>query len=100
MGITTIISMSVILWVFLDRVKKAWASISFGNWITTGIATTVGIAFAFGYDLDLLVSLNIMDAISFGGKIFAGLSIAGSSSVINEIISGLKVTRNANDTTE
>lgn len=95
MNLITITIMSVILWVFIDRAKKAWETVSFGQWITSGIAVAAGLALAFSYNLDLLVSLNVVDAISIGGKIFAGLAIAGSSSVINEIIAGVKGIQNS-----
>lgn len=82
----TIIIFSVILWVFIDRAKKLWAGVSWGNWITTGIAVVCGMLLAFGYSLDLLAALGVCEVQTIGGQIFAGLAIAGGSSVVNELL--------------
>ena len=89
MGISTIIMFSVILWVFLDRAKKLWANITWGKWITNIAAAAAGLGIAFGYGMDLLVALGIESAASVGGMIFAGLAIAGGSSVIHEVITSV-----------
>lgn len=85
-ALATIMALSIILWIFLDRVKKLWANVSWGGWITTIIAAGCGLAISFGYNLDLLVALDVIAEASIGGTIFAGLAIAGGSSIINEII--------------
>lgn len=82
----SIIIFSVILWVFIDRAKKMWANVSWGNWITTCIATACGLLLAFGYGLDLLSALGVCEFQTIGGHIFAGLAIAGGSSVVNELL--------------
>jgi len=89
MDITTITMFSMILWVFLDRAKKLWQDVPWGKWVTTGAAVAIGVALAFAYGMDLFCALNL-GAESIGGKIFAGLAIAGGSSAINEILAGIK----------
>jgi len=91
MDITTIMMFSMILWVFLDRAKKLWENVSWGKWVTTGVAAAAGLAMAFAYGMDLFAALGISTA-SVGGKVFAGLAMAGGSSVINEVITGIKKT--------
>lgn len=88
---STIIIFSVILWVFLDRAKKLWCECSWGKWVTTGVAAAVGLLISFGYDLDLLIAVAAADVASIGGRIFAGLAIAGGSSVINELLAKLNM---------
>lgn len=85
-----ILMFSAILWVFLDRAKKMWADVRFGNWITTAVATAAGMALAFGYGLDLLAAVGLTQAVTFGGQVFAGLAVAAGSSCINEIIEKTK----------
>ena len=89
MDITTIMMFSMVLWIFIDRAKKLWENVPWGKWITTGVAVAAGLAMAFAYGMDLFVALN-MGAESIGGKIFAGLAMAGGSSVINEVLAGIK----------
>ena len=57
-----------------------------GKWITTGLALIAGLFIAFGYQLDLLLSIGLTEATSIGGKIFAGLAVAAGASCINEIL--------------
>ena len=84
--LATITALSLIMWVFLDRAKKLWAGVSWGRWLTTGIAVAAGLLLAFGYKMDLLNAFGVCGCITTGGQIFAGLAIAGGSSVLNEII--------------
>ena len=78
-----ILMFSAILWVFIDRAKKLWAGLSWGNWLTTGVAVAVGCLLAFGYGLDLLLAVGLTESMSIGGQIFAGLAVAAGSSCIN-----------------
>lgn len=87
---TMIVSFSVVLWIFIDRAKKLWATSKYASYITTAIALACGMALAFGYGLDLLTALNLHDSQTLGGQIFAGLALAGGSSVINELLSKFK----------
>lgn len=81
-----ILMFSAILWVFIDRAKKLWAGLSWGKWLTTGVAVAVGFLLAFGYGLDLLLAVGLTESMSIGGQIFAGLAVAAGSSCINEIL--------------
>ena len=81
-----ILMFSAILWVFIDRAKKLWAGLSWGNWLTTGMAVATGVLLAFGYGLDLLLAVGLTEGMSIGGQIFAGLAVAAGSSCINEIL--------------
>ena len=96
-ALAVIMALSVILWIFLDRVKKLWTNVSWGGWITTIIAVGCGLAISFGYNLDLLVALDVIADASIGGTIFAGLAIAGGSSIINEIIARIKGGSNSSE---
>ena len=81
-----ILMFSAILWVFIDRANKLWAGLSWGNWLTTGVAVATGFLLAFGYGLDLLLAVGLTEGMSIGGQIFAGLAVAAGSSCINEVL--------------
>lgn len=83
---TQIISFSIIVWIFIDRVKKLWERSKFSSIITSGVALLFGLLIAFYYKLDLVVALEIVEEASFIGYIFTGLAIMGGSACINEIL--------------
>lgn len=83
---TSIISFSVIVWIFIDRFKKLWQSNKYSSIITSGIALLFGLAIAFLYNLDLVVELELSEQSTILGYIFTGLAIMGGSSCINEIL--------------
>ena len=66
--------------------KEIMGGLSWGNWLTTGVAVAVGFLLAFGYGLDLLLAVGLTESMSIGGQIFAGLAVAAGSSCINEIL--------------
>ena len=77
---------SAVLWVFLDRSKKIWAQVSWGNWLTISLAAATGLILAFGYKLDLLMAVGLTRELTVGGQIFAGLAVAAGSSCIHELL--------------
>lgn len=83
---TSIISFSVIVWIFLDRLKKLWQSNKYSSIITSGLALLFGLAIAFLYNLDLVVELALSEQPTILGYIFTGLAIMGGSSCINELL--------------
>lgn len=83
---TSIISFSVIVWIFLDRFKKLWQSNKYSSIITSGLALLFGLAIAFLYNLDLVVELSLSEQSTILGYIFTGLAIMGGSSCINELL--------------
>lgn len=83
---TQIISFSIIVWIFIDRVKKLWVHSKFSSIITSVVALLCGLLIAFYYRLDLVVALEIVTEPSFIGYVFTGFAIMGGSSCINEIL--------------
>lgn len=83
---TSIISFSVIVWIFLDRFKKLWQGNKYSSLITSVMALLLGLAIAFLYDIDLIVELALSEQPTILGHIFTGLAIMGGSSCINEIL--------------
>lgn len=87
---TTIISFSIIVWIFIDRIKKAWEHCKHASLITSALAFGIGALVSFLYKLDLLTALEIVPNESIVGYIFTALAIMGGSSCIAEIIGRLK----------
>lgn len=83
---TQIISFSIIVWIFIDRVKRLWEQSKFSSIITSLVALASGLLIAFFYKLDLVVALEIATEPSFIGYVFTGFAIMGGSSCINEIL--------------
>lgn len=83
---TSIISFSVIVWIFLDRFKKLWQGNKYSSLITSVMALLLGLDIAFLYDIDLIVALDLSEKATVLGHIFTGLAIMGGSSCINEIL--------------
>ena len=83
---TQIISFSIIVWIFIDRVKRLWEQSKFSSTITSLVALASGLLIAFFYKLDLVVALEIVTEPSFIGYVFTGFAIMGGSSCINEIL--------------
>lgn len=83
---TQIISFSIIVWIFIDRVKKLWGQSKFSSIITSVVALTAGLLIAFYYKLDLVVALELSSEASIIGYVLTGFAIMGGSSCINEIL--------------
>lgn len=83
---TQIISFSIIVWIFIDRVKKLWERSNISSIITSIVALLFGLLIAFYYRLDICVALELAEENSFIGYILTGMAIMGGSSCINEIL--------------
>ena len=83
---TQIISFSIIVWIFIDRVKKLWEHSKLSSIITSVVALLCGLLIAFYYRLDLVVALEIVTEPSFIGYVFTGFAIMGGSSCITEFL--------------
>lgn len=89
-SLTLILALSAIIWYCVDRVKVMWANIPYGKYITTAMAGLLGAAAVFGYGLDLICALSIVDRITVAGQIITVLALMGGSSAISEIITRIK----------
>lgn len=85
-----ILSISLIIWILIDRFKPFWKDLKYGSYITTAVALTMGILCAFTYQLDIIYELGLNDAVSLLGEILTAIALTGGSSCIAEIIEGCK----------
>ena len=85
-----ILMLSAVMWYVIDRVKPYWANVSWGKYITMGIAALFGFALSFGYQLDIVYALGLVTEVGVIGQVLTALVLMGGSSAVSEIISKVK----------
>ncbi len=85
-----ILSISLIIWILIDRFKKLWSETKYGSYITTAVALVLSLLATFSYQLDMMVELGLVDTVSLLGEVLTALALTGGSSCIAEIIKGCK----------
>lgn len=90
-SIALILALSAIIWYVVDRFKPVWSNERWGKYVTTAVAGVLGAAVVFGYDLDLICAMGIVQDTSLVGQILTVLSLMCGSSAISEIIARIKV---------
>lgn len=85
-----ILSISLIIWILIDRFKSFWKDLKYGKYITTAVALVLGLLCAFTYQLDIIFELGLNDSVSLLGEILTAVALTGGSSCIAEIIEGCK----------
>jgi hypothetical protein len=88
--LTLIIALSAILWYLIDRFKPIWEPFSFGKYVTMVVACAGGAAFAFGFNLDILVACGLITEVSVIGLVITTLCFMAGSSAVSEIIRKIK----------
>lgn len=89
-NLTIIVLLSAIIWYCIDRFKPIWSNKSWGKYITTAAAGALGAAVVFGYNLDLIYAIGIVNEITIIGKLITVLAFMCGSSAISEIIARIK----------
>ena len=89
-NLTIIVLLSAIIWYCVDRFKPIWTNKSWGKYITTAVAGVLGAAVVFGYNLDLIYAMGIVNEITVIGKLITILAFMCGSSAISEIIARIK----------
>ena len=82
-----IVALSAILWYVVDNLKdKIWAGTKYSSYITIAVAALGAFALVFGYGLDIIFALGIVDHITIVGEILTALAMMSGSAVVSEII--------------
>lgn len=89
-NLTIIVLLSAIIWYCVDRFKPIWSNKSWGKYVTTAAAGILGAAVVFGYNLDLIYAMGIVNEITIIGKLITVLAFMCGSSAISEIIARIK----------
>lgn len=90
-SVTLILALSSIIWLIVDRMKPLWADLTWGKYITTAMAAVLGAIGVFGFELDLICALGVVEEVCVGGQLLTVLALMSGSSVISEIINRVKV---------
>ena len=82
-----ILALATILWYVVDNLKdKLWAGTSYSSYVTIAVAAIGSFALVFGYGLDLICALGIVDHVTIIGEIVTALAMLSGSAVISEIV--------------
>lgn len=85
--IMIIIALSAILWYVIDNLKeKIWGGTKYSSYITIAIAALGSFALVFGYGLDIIFALGIVDHITVIGEVLTALAMMSGSAVVSEIV--------------
>lgn len=89
--IQSIVIVSTILWLLVDWLKPIWENVSISRYLTMAVALIGAIGLVLTFKFDLFVALDISEASTIIGEVFAVLSITAGSGLINEIIKAVGI---------
>lgn len=82
-----IVALSAILWYVIDNLKeKIWGGTNYSSYITIAVAAIGSFALVFGYGLDIIFALNIVDHVTVIGEVVTALAMMSGSAVVSEIV--------------
>lgn len=84
--LSTITIVSIIMWYIIDRLKPLWAELRCGKYITTAVAAVFAAMLSFGYGLDIMQALGVVETTSTMGTVLTALTLMGGSSAVAELI--------------
>ena len=85
--IALILILNTIMWYVIDNLKKnLWAGKNYSRYVTIAISGLGAFALAFGYNLDLIAALEIVNTTSTLGQTITALAMMGGSAVVSEIV--------------
>lgn len=90
-NLTLVIALSAVLWYLIDRCKPLYKDLSFGKWITIGLAAIGSFAFVFGFGLDCLFACGLTPEVTVLGQVTTGFILMSGSSAVSEIIEKIKI---------
>ena len=85
-----IVALSTIMWYIIDRFKDLWANVTWGKYITIIVSAIFAFALSFGFNLDLIFALGLVETSSIMGTILTGFTLMGGSSAVAELIEAIK----------
>lgn len=89
--IALILILNTIMWYVIDNLKKnVWGGKTYSRYITIAASALGAFALAFGYELDLIHALSIIDYTSTLGQTITALAMMGGSAAVSEIVEMLR----------
>lgn len=89
-GLTLIIALSAILWYIIERFHPIWIENFYGNYITMAVAAIGAFGITFGFNLDIISAIGLVEASTVQGQIMTALVLMSGSSAISEIMLKIK----------
>ena len=83
--LTLIISLSIIMWYIIDRFKEMWEGTKYGKYITMAVSAVFAFAISFGFGVDIILALGIVQEGSVIGTVITALALMSGSSAVSEI---------------
>lgn len=87
-------ALSIIIWYIIDRFKELWTGLSYGKYITIGVAAVLSFLVVFCFGIDILVAFGLFTEVSIMGEILTALIFMSGSSAVAELVQLIK---NASD---
>lgn len=84
--IMLIFAMSTFMWYIIDKFKDIWSGHSFSRYITIAVSALFAFGLSFGFNLDIVYALGLVEAPSIVGTILTGLTLMSGSSAVAEIM--------------
>lgn len=88
--LTLIISLSIIMWYIIDRFKEMWEGTKYGKYITMAVSAVFAFAIAFGFGVDIILALGLVQESSTIGTVITALALMSGSSAVSEVIERVK----------
>lgn len=88
--LSVILAVSIMMWYIIDRLKHLWEKLAFANYVTMAAAAVFAFALSFGYHLDIMMALKVVNDASTMGTVMTALLLMGGSSAVSEVIGKLK----------
>ena len=85
--IAIILALSGVMWYIIDNLKeKIWGGKPYSSYVTIAISAIGAFVLAFGYDLDIVCALSIVEHTSLIGRVITALAMMSGSAVVSEIV--------------
>lgn len=86
-SLALILMLNIILWYVIDNLKEnIWGGTKYSNYITIAVSALGSFAIIFGYNLDIISALGIVENSTIIGKILTALVMMGGSAAVSELI--------------
>ena len=88
--IMLVFAMSTFMWYIIDKFKDLWSGRSFSRYITIAVSALFAFGLSFGFNLDIVYALGLVENASIAGMILTGLTLMSGSSAVAEIMQSIQ----------
>lgn len=85
--IALILFLNAAMWYVIDNLKEnIWGGHAYSRYITILVSTACAFGLSFGYNLDILYALEVVQESGMLGNVITALSMMGGSAAVSEIV--------------